>query len=60
MSDLNGLVGSPTFFSLSLNIAIRSSLSEPRSAPGLGFAECIELLHLQLNIINLILVLTVW
>ena len=35
---------SPTFFNLSLNLAIRSSLSEPQSAaPGLIFADCIEL-----------------
>ena len=32
----------PTFFNLSLNLAIRSSLSEPQSAPGLVFADCIE------------------
>ena len=36
----------PTFFSLSLNLAIRSSRSEPQSVPGLVFADCIELLHL--------------
>ena len=36
----------PTFFNLSLNLAIRSSWSEPQSAPGLVFADCIELLHL--------------
>ena len=36
----------PTFFNLSLNLAIRSSSSEPQSAPGLVFADCIELLHL--------------
>ena len=40
---------SPTFFSLSLNMAIRSSWSKPQSAPGLVFAECIELLHLWLQ-----------
>ena len=34
---------------LSLNLAIRSSWSEPRSAPGLVFADCIELLHLWLQ-----------
>ena len=33
----------PTFFNLSLNLAIRSSWSEPQSAPGLVFADCIEL-----------------
>ena len=35
----------PTFFSLSLNLAIRSSWSEPQSAPGLVFVDCIELQH---------------
>ena len=39
--------GFPTFFNLSLNLAIRSSWSEPQSAPGLVFANCIELLLLQ-------------
>ena len=34
----------PTFFNLSLNLAIRSS---PQSAPSLVFADCIELLHLE-------------
>ena len=29
----------PTFFNLSLNLAIRSSWSEPQSAPGLVFAD---------------------
>ena len=38
-----------TFFNLSLNLAIRSSWSEPQSAPSLIFADCIELLHLWLN-----------
>ena len=54
MSYLNGLVV-PTFFNLSLNLAIRSSWSEPQSAPGIVFADCIELLHLwrRLNIINI-------
>ena len=33
-------------------MAIRSSWSEPQSAPGLVFADCIELLHLQLQIIE--------
>ena len=32
----------PTFFNFSLNLAIRSSWSEPQSAPGLVFADCIE------------------
>ena len=36
-------------FNLSLNLAIRSSWSEPQSAPGLAFADCIELLHLWLQ-----------
>ena len=31
----------PTFFNLSLNLAIRSSRSEPQSAPGLVFADYI-------------------
>ena len=39
----------PTFFNLSLNLAIRSSWSEPQSAPGLVFADYIELLHLWLQ-----------
>ena len=30
----------PTFFNLRLNLAIRSSWSEPQSAPGLVFADC--------------------
>ena len=44
-TELNGLVVFPTFFNLSLNLAIRCSWSEPKSAPGLVFADCIELLH---------------
>ena len=40
-----GLEVFPTFFSLSLNLAIRNSGSEPQSAPSLIFADCIELLH---------------
>ena len=48
-SDLNGLVVFPTFFNLCLNLAIRSSWSEPQSAPSLVFADCIELLHLWLQ-----------
>ena len=40
MSYLNGLVVFPTFFSLSLNLAIRSSLFEAQSAPSLVFAVC--------------------
>ena len=42
----------PTFFNLSLNLAIRSSWSEPQSAPGLVFADCTELLHLWLQEYN--------
>ena len=38
-----------TFFNLSMNLAIRTSWSEPQSAPGLVFVDCIELLHLQLQ-----------
>ena len=53
----------PTFFYLSLNLAIRSSWSEPQSAPGLGFADCTSSLASYLaakNIIHLISVLTIW
>ena len=42
----------PTFFHLSLNLAIKSSWSEPQSAPGLVFADCIELLHFWLQRYN--------
>jgi len=42
-------VGFPIFFNLSLNLAIRSSWSETQSAPGLVFADCIELLHFGYN-----------
>ena len=51
-SYLSGLVIFPTFFNLSLNLAIRSSWSEPQSASGLIFADCIELLHLWLQRMN--------
>ena len=44
-SYLNGLVTLPTFFNFSLNLAISSLWCEPQSAPGLVFADCIELLH---------------
>ena len=59
---MNSLVVFPTFFSSTLNFAIRSSWSEPQSAPGLVFADCIELLHLWLQRIKLIWfsVLTIW
>ena len=46
---LIGLVVFPIFFTLSLNFALRSSGSEPQSAPGLAFADCIEHLHLRLQ-----------
>ena len=38
-----------TVFDFSLNLVRRSSWSEPQSAPGLVFADCIELLHLWLQ-----------
>ena len=41
--------GFPYFLHLSLNLAIRSSWSEPQSAPSLISADCIELLHLWLQ-----------
>ena len=37
------------FFNLSLNLAIKSSWSEPQSTLSLVFADCIELLHLWLQ-----------
>ena len=48
MVNLNSLLVSPTFFYLSLNLAIRSSLSELQSASHLVFAFRVELLHLWL------------
>ena len=42
----------PTFFNLSLNLAIRGLWSEPQPAPSLVFADCIELLHLWLQRIS--------
>ena len=48
-SYLNGLRVFPTFFNLSLNLAIRSSCSEPQSFSGLVFTDYIDLLHLQLQ-----------
>ena len=48
-SDLNGLVVLPTFFHLSLNLAIRSSWSESESTRSLIFPDYIELLHLWLQ-----------
>ena len=49
---MNVLVVFPTFINVSLNLAIRSSWSEPQSAPGLVFADCLELLHLWLQRIS--------
>ena len=49
LGHMNGLVVFPTFFSLSLNFVIKSSWSEPQSAPSLVFADCIELFHLWLK-----------
>ena len=51
---MNGLVVFPTFFNLSLNFAMRSSWYEPQSSPCFVFADCIELLHLWLQRIQLI------
>ena len=48
-SYLTGLVFFPVFFSLRLNFAMRLWWSEPQSAPCLVFADCIQLLHLQLQ-----------
>ena len=50
----------PTFFNLSLNLAIRSSLSEPQSIPGLIFGYRAFPPLAAKNIINLISVLTIW
>ena len=47
-NEYPGLI-SPTVFNLSLNLAIRSSWSEPQSSPGLVFADCIEVLYLWLQ-----------
>ena len=59
---MNGLVVFPIFFNLNLNCATRSSWSELQSAPGLVFADYIDLLYLwlQKSIVNLISVLTNW
>ena len=61
-SYLNGLVVFPTFFNLSLNLAIRSSWSEPQSAPSLVFGQLYRASPslAAKNIINLILVWTIW
>ena len=54
--------GFPYFLQFKSQLAIRSSWSEPQSAPGLAFADSIELFPFLAakNIINLILVLTIW
>lgn len=49
MAYLAGLVVFPAFFSWSLYFAMRCWWSEPQSALGLVFADCIKLLHLQLQ-----------
>ena len=49
-SYLNGLAVFSTSLNLSLIFAIRSSWSEPQSAPGLVFVDCVELLQLWLKI----------
>ena len=60
-TELKCLVVFPTFFNLSLNLVIRSSLSEPPSAPGLVFADCRASPPLAAkNIISLISMLTSW
>ena len=58
----------PTFFNLCLNFPIRSSWSEPQSAPSFVFPDCIELLHLWLqrnqkntiSVLNIYLVMSTW
>ena len=45
----NGLMVFPTFFNLSLNLAIRCSWSKPQSTLGLVFADYIKLLNLWLK-----------
>ena len=49
MLYLNGLLVFATFINLILNFAKRSSWSKPQSAPGLVFADCLELFHLWLQ-----------
>ena len=41
--------GLPTYFNLTLNLAIRSSWSEPQSAPSFVSAACIQHFHLCLQ-----------
>ena len=59
---LNGLVVFPTIFNLSLNFVIQRSWSEPQSAPGLVFFWLYRASSsfAAKNMINLILVLTIW
>ena len=45
----NGLVVFPAFFSLNLNLVMKSLWAEPQSAPSLVFANCTELFHLWLQ-----------
>ena len=61
-SYLNSPVVFPIFFHLSLNLAIRSSWSEPWSAPGLIFFWLYRASPslAAKNIINLISLLTIW
>ena len=56
---LDWLSGFPDF-NLSLIFSMRSSWSEPQSAPCLTFADCIGLLHLWLQEYSLISVSTIW
>ena len=49
MSTLSNLVVFPTLFNLILSFGVRSSWPEPQSAPGVVSADCIQLLHLQLQ-----------
>ena len=49
------------FLQIKSEFSNKESWSEPQSAPGLVFADCIELLHLRLQrLTKLILVLSVW
>jgi len=60
-SYLNGLVVFPTFFNSSLNLAIRSSWSEPQEAPSLAcWLYRASPSFAAMNISNLILILTIW
>ena len=50
----------PTFFNLNLNLAIRSSWSEPQSAPSLVFVDCIALLHLSVQFSRSVMSYSLW